>query len=593
MMVMSIVLGVIVFLVMLVAGWLFSSEEEGVPQGDNALRAILVAALVGVINYFVPTFYDRVAFLAPVSLVVMVLATVYLIYWWRKEGSSFSEMIPMIVLVVLFYFTTSAAAIMTARMVENYFFYTLILVIPVIVLVLAIGYFVTNLFWFRYTEMTRYSLDKYLAIIAGVVTALIIVVLLCTKVYWGGFSELMTSAFRTPDYVGEQEEPEDVLEYNNAQDEADESVWYGFYNLNMQLDADPRNDFNFGPNPFTEGAKAKDYDTELRKRMSVDPALAAADMAWLDANVGTRFLGTFYESCKGDWAKTINLTKERFMADQGLFYRTLDAFFAFLDTADVVAMDYQTSDLTDQMYMNPYTVNCIPDVVVMTTTDHSGYFLTYTFVIKENVFKVSYRIDCGYQPTNVQEIMNIVPDDTPRTNPNPTPTPDKPTPSNPTPTPDKPTPVPPTPTPVPATPTPVPSTPTPTPTPVPKKDPSKSPQTNTEPNDDPGPGPNTNNGTDTAPADLPTNSNHMTDEEHRETVQELKEINQIQKTGNDGNTPSIPAPTPDTHVDNNGDSGNGGSPINTPTAVTPPSTVAETGQAISDNPGEAWGGPPD
>lgn len=363
--------------------------------------------------------------------------------------------------------------------------------------------------------------------------------------------------------------------------------WVYYYNLELQSDQMKDNDFNFGSNPYAESYKASDYDTVLRYRMSKDPALAAGDMAWLDAIVGTRFLGEFYESCKGDWAKTINTTKDAFGTNQSLYYQTLNAFNEFLDSADAVTVDYQTSALDDQMYMNPYTVSGVPDVIVMKTTDHAGYYLTYTFIIKDNKFKVAYRIDCGFQPTNVQKVMNI----TPVPQPTPTPTPQaEPTPA-PTPQPT-PTPTPtPTPDPTPTggnggdpTPTPTPQTePTPTPTPTPKKDPSKTPKINTEPNDDdPGPGPSTNNGvgSTTAPADQPSNSNHGTTQDYNQAVQDLKDTNANQKTGSDNSTPSTPAPTPSTNVDNNADKGNGGAPINDPTPVAPADTVAGDPESV-------------
>ena len=586
----SIVVAVVVMIAMLTASWLFNADEERgndtQSQSDDWMVAILFGLLAGVVNYFVPMFYvgSSLAFLAPVCLAVMVCMTIYLMYIWSKEGTCFRDMLPLIVVAVVIFFITKAAAIMTAAMVEDYFLYTLILVIPELMLVLAIGFFVTSLFLYYYRRLNRGNLNKILALCAGIVTAIIMLALLFTRVNWGGFTDMMASVFRTPDPYGQEEfinEGDAEYEYSDADYTADESAtWYGFYNLNLQTDADPRNDFNFGPNPFTENATAKDYDAEMRTRMSKDPALAVANMAWLDAIVGTRYLGEFYESCKGDWAKTINLAKVRFMEDQGLYYQTLNAFFAFMDTADAITLDYQTSDLDDQMYMNPKTVDGVPDVIVMTTTDHSGYFLTYTFYIKEVAFKVAYRIDCGYQPTNVEEVMHIVPDDTPR-NPQPTPTPD--------PDPD---PVPPPQT------DPTPET-DPThgngDTPTPKKDPSKSPKINTEPNDDPGPGPNTNTGkgSNTSKADQPTNSNHGTQEQYNQAIKDLKDTNTTQKTGSDSNTPSTPAPTPSTKVDNNGDKGNGGAPINTPTPVSAPATVANTGEAISDSPGEAWGGPVD
>ena len=607
----SIIVGLAIFIAMACVERLFATGNKVNKENDDHLKTdeswvdglfapALVGAMVGLINYFAPRFYpgSGVAFLAPISLTLMVGLFVYLIYWWHEEGSSFREMLPFIVMVVIGYFTMKSTALMTATLFDNSFGISLIMVIPDVLLVLSIGFFITNLFYFRYKERGESVIDEFVAIAAGILTALIIIFLICTKVYWGGFSEMMDSALRP--YGSQEAYYEDNVDegYVDVADTAMSTVsegqsWYGFYNLLLQGDMNSTDDFNFGPNPYVEGAAAKDYDADLRARMAKDPALAAADMAWLDAIVGTRYLGEFYESCKGDWAKTINLTKERFMEDQGLYYQTLNAYFAFLDTADAVTLDYQTSDLDDQMYMNPKTVSGIPDVIVMTTKDHSGSFLTYTFYIKENVFRVAYRIDCGYQPTNVQKVMNIVPDDTPRSNPQPQ--------TEPQPTPDpKPVPNPtPDPTPTPGgnggDPTPAPN-PNPTPTPsTPKKDPSQSPKTNTEPNDDPGPGPDTNSGvgSNTSTADQPTNSNHMTQPEYTQVVQELQDTNQNQKTGSDNNTPSVPAPAPDTHVDNNGDTGNGGAPINTPTPVTPPATVADTGQAISDSPGEAWGGPVD
>ena len=176
-------------------------------------------------------------------------------------------------------------------------------------------------------------------------------------------------------------------------------------------------------------------------------------------------------------------------------------------------------------------------------------------------------------------------------------TPENPTPSGPT-TPTIPT--------IPDNPNPDPK-PSPDPEPEPKpdpdpepsynKDPNKSPEENTEPDNDPGTGSSTNNGSGstTSTADQPTNStsyNSYTD--YRNDVNELADTNQNQKTGSDPSTPSTPAPTSTTTVDNNGTTGTSTSaPINTPTPVTPPATVADSGEPISSSPGEAWGGPAD
>ena len=88
----------------------------------------------------------------------------------------------------------------------------------------------------------------------------------------------------------------------------------------------------------------------------------------------------------------------------------------------------------------------------------------------------------------------------------------------------------------------------------------------------------------------------MTHEEYVETIQDLNEINQEQHVGGDPNTPTVQTP-PDTHVDNNGDNGTGNGGIDVPTPVSEPvhveSPSGEVTQLSPDNPGEAWGGPPD
>ena len=136
-----------------------------------------------------------------------------------------------------------------------------------------------------------------------------------------------------------------------------------------------------------------------------------------------------------------------------------------------------------------------------------------------------------------------------------------------------------------------------------------------KPNDNPGPGPNTNNGVGATKSskDQPTNTNNgQTYNDYKADQKELANVNKTQKTGSDNNTPSYTPPSTTTTtkdssgkstttttkpaVDNNGDKGNGGAPVNTPTPVSKPSTSADTGKPISNdasNPAGAWGGPPD
>ena len=96
--------------------------------------------------------------------------------------------------------------------------------------------------------------------------------------------------------------------------------------------------------------------------------------------------------------------------------------------------------------------------------------------------------------------------------------------------------------------------------------------------------------------DLDTNSNHYNRyRDYQKDLDELEEINDNQRTGDDNNRPSTPAPTPGTNVDNNGNRGTGNGGINTPTPVEP-LVEEEDGDTIVNNPSNPageWGGPPD
>lgn len=220
------------------------------------------------------------------------------------------------------------------------------------------------------------------------------------------------------------------------------------------------------------------------------------------------------------------------------------------------------------MYANPHTNSGIPEVVVYKTTDHSGHELVYTFSIKGNVFEVAYRIECGFQPTNVEKAMNIPAQDKPSDS-----TPTNPS-TNPSVNPG--------------------SDPTPTPTPTSDtKDPSKLPNENTEPNDNTGPGEITINPSDSEHSSKDTSDGSNSYNSYDEYVQEIEEkrsINETQSVGGDSNKPSTSTPA-GTNVDNNGDAGTGNGGIDT---ATPTQEHAQTsnGESISNtesNPAGAWG----
>ncbi|MDO4612017.1 MAG: hypothetical protein Q4B29_00945, partial [Candidatus Saccharibacteria bacterium] len=371
-------------------------------------------------------------------------------------------------------------------------------------------------------EERKAKLFKALPWILGAILAIALILLLIFGLDWGG-------------------KPEGGSGNGGDENPAVETTWYGFYNPSLLNDETEDNNFDFGYNlaDFEADLEAVDYDADLRERMSIDPKLGAAVIAWVDANVGTRYLGAFYDECKGEWASTMNLAAERWIDDEEGYKEKLKTFFAFLDTASVDLKNGK--GIEDQMYMNPYTESGIPDIIVLRTDQDKGLFLAYTFKIKGNLKVVMYRTDCGYQPTNVEKVMNIKPQEKPKTSTTPT--------SNP-------------------------SSEDPGPTkPTYKKDPTKGTQGDVVgPNDNPGPGPDTNNGkgaTESKEQQPEASVNLPTYQEYEKVIDDLKDINETQKEGT------------------------GSEGINKPTQITKPATTTNGESVDSNGAGEAWGGPPD
>ena len=568
--------------------------------------------------------------LPPVMFIIMICLFIWLIWWWHSNGAELHEMLPFVVIAVILFISMNTAALATARMISSEFWSIFVWrFVPLAMLVISIGAILADFFFFHHREGEGEG-HKLAGWASAIIAAIIVLAMAVNMLPWHSGDRAVMSY--------EEAETTSVVDASDgtASGTVMSNGWY-YYNTALQSDSDESNNFNFGLKPGGEGWTAADYEAEFRERLRNDPALGAAVMAYHDAILGTRFEGVFYDECAHEWDKAINTAKERFIADPTLYQQTLEQFFAFRDIGKTEVRD-SNAGLTDQMYMNPYTVSGVPDVIVMKTGDHGGKYLVTSYTIKgassgtadagdgavvngERKFETAYRIDCGYQPTNVAEVMKI----TPQPKPQPTPTPSNPsnpvTPSSPskpvTPSnPAKPVkPVTPSNPVKPVTPV-TPVKPVKPVTPSYNKDKSKGTQGDVvKPNDNPGTGPNTNNGVGATKStkDQPTNTNNgQTYNDYKADQKELANVNKTQKTGSDNNTPSYTPPSTTTTtkdssgkstttttkpaVDNNGDKGNGGAPVNTPTPVSKPSTSAETGKPISNdasNPAGAWGGPPD
>jgi|GEM_PF-1266438 len=574
-MLLSIVLSVVIFCIVTAIEGLFTDGKVPVIGKDKngkrvsasyngIIKGLVIGLVVGLVNYFAPKVSGAI-WLAPIFLIAMLAVSGYLIWWWKKEGNDWRELIAFVVLTVPIYFTTMSAAAMTTGIEMHPFLASLILLLPKLVLIGSIGFFLANMCFFnrdranRREETDQAKILNVLGWAVAIVTVVNLFFLCYFNLAWGTLE----------------------FDFNRGEEEAEETnlTWYGFYNPSMLRDDIEGNDYDFGYNlvDFFEAEDeeeepiAADFDQDLRERMAVDPKLGAAVMAWMDANVGTRYLGTFYEECKGEWASTMNTAAERWMENEEEYLATLDAFFGFLDNAEDVTLK-TGKGITDQMYMNPFTVSGVPDIIVMETDQEEGLFLVYELRIKGNIFEVMYRTDCGYQPTNVEKVMNITP---------------QPNPNNPAPQPSKPNP-----------------TPTPTPTPTPPSNP-KDPDEGTQgplvgPNDDPGPGPDTNNGEGAWFSSEQEEDGSIflpSYQEYEEIMDELEDINETQREGGDDNTPTYTPPEDkygtDVNVDSNAENGTGYGGIDVSTPVTPPAQTTGGESVTNDGPGEAWGGPPD
>ena len=585
----TIILAAWVFILAALAEHMLNCPEEGEKvfsrTGQNGWTKAAVLGLgVGFANYFAP----HGGFLSVLSFIAVIAALGYICKWFMDDCNEWKEFLVFVLMTLPICFTLAAASTAVAVMVKSVFWKSVLNTLPKLLTIAMYGFMVVEFLFSKHEDAEEsgdesksnfFSVAKWIALILAII--LLLWALIGGGISWKSINWKSSTAGTT------------VVE--------PETGWKAhFYNLDNLKNDTTADDFNFGPNPLEELLAQKvaageltaadlagksldelyalfttdEVDHFFRSRLGDDPALGAATMAYFDSRMGTRFLGVFYDECEGHWDATINSAKEKWADDQEDYYRTLSAFFAFLDTSDKIEIVKVKNGLDDQMYMNPYTVDHVPDVIVMETLDHDGYFIRYNFSIKGEHKDVAYRIDCGFQPTNVSKEMDIPVQKKP-----------SPTPSNP---PSDPTPGPTTP---PDNPTPGPTTPPSNP-----KDPTKGPDVGK--NDDPGPGPNTNNGVGATSSseDKPTNSTVFDSyDDYKQEMEDMKNTNEDQKVGGDSNTPSTTTP-PNTNVDSNADKGNGYGGIDDPTPTHNThvgSNVGGSSSVTDDPPGQEWGGPPD
>lgn len=554
--------------------------------------AIVGVALFGaraVLQYLV---YENL-WIAVFGMLVGIVAIFQIGYLWYYYHDDSDMGWPLILMI--FALLPAGQVVWTTTMtwsfmVNSWFWLTVVQALPVLIFIAAVAFVVAEYFFYQYAEYrnedSHFASERRVCGWATVFAATLAMVLFVVGVIPGAQIDWQ-SLGEGEQWQEEQQDPK--LEW--PEDKTPSLVGEGwmFYNNYLQkpYDDDPLNDYNFGASSIWDDATAEDwYDPDFRARIVRDPALGAADIAWFDCVMGTRVLGHFHASIQGNWPTAINEAKESFIANPELYNQVCQNFFSWLDAAEVL-IQYDDG-LTDQMYMDPHTGLNVPDVILMETTEHEGWFLVYRFQVKENFAEVKYRLECGYQPTNCSEKMQWTPARRESTGVlSPTKKPDKP---DPTKKPGKPDP-----TKKPGKPDPTKKPDKPDPTPRPKKDSSKGTQGDlVGKQDNPGAGGDTNTGSGSQKSSKheKESSTNGTHEEYKQKVEEKKQVNEEQKKGGDDNKPAA-APAPEAKVDNNGSTGTGNGSADAATPVQEKAHEADTSNTISDQPGEAWGGPSD
>ncbi len=507
---------------------------------DGLGRALGLGVLTGAINFFSQfCMHKGLAVLSLIMMFIMVAAMVAVVVYWLNEGGEWRELCPFLILMLLLFVVTKQAALAgVVCIAENQFLASVVKTLPRITIFAGIGVMAAGLARYRYRERGDLSgkvreRNKVWFSLAVVLTILALALTLIFDVAWGSLGNFTKPA-----------------------GEAGKGEFPHYYNFDIQNDGVEENDYNFGPNPWVEGMTVEQADAEFRARLAKDPMLGSADISWLDARVGTQYLGDYYAQAENNWARAINSATADFAKDQTKYNKTLDPFLAFLDSAVQVSIrDCQA--VVDQMYANPHTASGIPEVVVYKTTDHTGHELVYTFSIKGNVFEVAYRIECGFQPTNVEEVMNIPAQDNPLNLTSESTTEESTTEESTT------------------------------------KNPAGLSSEDTEQNNNTGQGETSINPSDPDHSSKDTGDGSNSYNSYDEYVQEIEDkqsINATQSVGGDSNTPSTSTPA-GANVDNNGDAGTGNGGIDT---ATPIQNHAQTsnGESISNiesNPAGAWG----
>ena len=583
---------------------------------DNGwLRAIAFGVIVGIILYVTPKLAGFWLFIAPIFFIVMIGLYVYLAYRWREKGKKFVGILCFALLAGLIYFTAMSTAHMTAACFKLQGGWSnLVTTIPLLLLIAAFFFFILDrIFFYSYEKRMEATNDEGKVVdeeadararisrIAGIILAILVTLLLIAALIGGikGANFNLPSPFdRLAERTAETADTDDTRQQEDVQEaldnltvhkltaeELEQLTLEKYRNISHELltsslstkDRERTESTGFSDALTFGFTSTKDEDRflELEEEILRNPIYGVTVVnAIRDKKIGSTRIGDLNpwmdEMAQLNEKSGVAYWLER-DSESGTIYVTEEyrIYAATLCTwlERLVSQGEQTRTTVENWCLNGAARN----------NDRAGVLADYQY--KKEALVLSY---VGKNGNNIFTIgFNIhdkrpefYPDKEPEQPTTPTNPPDDPTnpPDDPTDPPDDPT------------------------DPPYNKDPSKAPKENTEPNDDPGPGPNTNTGAGSqhSSEDQDTNSDHYQSyDDYRNDINDLEDTNDNQRQGGDSNTPSTQPPSSDTNVDNNGDRGTGNGSIDDPTPTQPPAQGADGTDISDDQPGGAWGGPPD
>lgn len=248
---------------------------------------------------------------------------------------------------------------------------------------------------------TKGANSMRVATVFGIISVALIVIMAVTAFTTnisdnGGYDKGLFNKTTDTAYAdGEEDTADDVAEIPDG---------VVFYNDKVQDKGNGKN-LNFGPNAYKEAKRGYAARDLLLFRCERDPFLLAATEAWFDINLNTNFCGVFYED-GADWLQAINDYAEAMTYDPTLFHDNYEAFANFVMDNTSPSVKKIKGEVVDSMFMLPaqYTHSGVLPQIIVCATDHTkGHYLVLKVKIKGDTFKLRFRMECGFQPTNCAE----------------------------------------------------------------------------------------------------------------------------------------------------------------------------------------------